>query len=408
MKKLERGERSEPYEVQTHSLSGEKRMLHVRCNVLGSIHDQSKEYLFMVTDITDEKTAFEKISQSERKYRAIIESSVDNVYICDADTGQVLESNDSMQKLLGYSNEEMKKLTAFDFLDHPKEDVQIHIGKVLSQKNYHVKDRRYRRFDGSLVDIEASCSFFHLDGRDLICVVSRDMTQRNDYEKKLIEERKRAELYLDILSHDIGNLHMGIMGFAKLCKLSGDDPVRLRVYIDNIDIMTSRSIHLVENVMIMSKMSSRKPKMSNIDLTKIIYSCIESIKRSFPGKNVRFDLDLENTKPIWTFPAIESVFYNIIHNAVKYDNNNDTVVEISTRTQEGGSILVMVRDHGPGIPPGMRYDIFNRATLNKKQGGLGLSIVKMLVESCGGRVWIEDPPDGKEGTLFKVEMLTYD
>jgi PAS domain S-box-containing protein len=407
LKKMESCEKVEPYDIQTNSLTGDKRWLNVRCHLLDNIRGSSQEYLFMVTDITDAKTALEKISQSEMKYRAIIENSQEGIYMFDANTGQIVESNQSFLNLSGNSEEKMKTLSVFDVMDRSRNEVRSEIANILNTQNCSIKQCRIIRADGSLVEVESSCSWIHQNDKDLISVVSRDMTQRNDYQKKLIEERKRAELYLDILSHDIGNLHMGIRGFATLCKESDTDPANLKMYIDHIHNMTNRSIHLVENIMLISKMSSRKPEISDIEVDRLIQSCMESVKRSFPMKEIRFDLALEHVRPIKAYPAIESAFYNIIHNAVKYNDKNDQTVQISSRILEGGSVLISIRDHGPGIPVMMRKEIFNRASLNKKQGGLGLSIVKMLVESCGGRVWIEDPPDGEGGTVFNIEMLSY-
>ena len=155
---------------------------------------------------------------SERRYRAIIENSMDNIYICEARTGRIIEANESMQKLLGYSEEEMIGLRVFDFLDHPQDNVEGHIQTILDKGSLKIRNRRYRRKDGSIVDIEASCCLIKENGMDLLCVISRDVSDRIAREKMLVEERNRAELYLDILNHDIGNLHQGILGFVKLSK----------------------------------------------------------------------------------------------------------------------------------------------------------------------------------------------
>ena len=402
-KRLGKKERIEPYAVTVSNLKGEGRWIKVRCDSIGRI-DGSLEHLFMVTDITRERHAYEMLKRSEKKYRAIIENSMDNIYICDSSTGKVLESNRSIQMLLGYSEEEMRNMTAFDFLDHGEDDVKEHIGMVVKQGRSRIKRRRYRRMDGSMIEIEATCSLIKDNGSDLICVVSRDMTERLDYERRLLEERNKAELYLDILSHDIGNLHHGIMGFISLARLSGSNPQRARSYLDSIDSLTSRSVHLVENVMILNRLQSIVPKFSGMDLEKLILSSVESVKRSFPTLDVHFEVEMDPMPPVKGFPAIESVLYNLLHNAVKYQMKGDPLVEIYAGPAGEDKVMVRIRDHGPGIPEEMREEVFNRASLNRKQGGIGLSLVKMLVSHCGGKVWIENPDDRGAGTVFNVEL----
>lgn len=402
-KRLGKEERIVPYVVSVPNLSGEDRFIKVRCDSIGRI-DGSLEYLFMVTDITRERHAFEMLKRSEKKYRAIIENSMDNIYICESSTGKIMESNRSIQMLLGYSEEEMRNRTAFDFLDHEECDVKEHIRMVVKQGRSRIKRRRYRKKDGSLIEIEATCSHIKDNGSDLLCVVSRDMTERNEYERRLLEERNRAELYLDILSHDIGNLHHGIMGFIGLARLRGSNPQRVRSYLDSIDSLTSRSVHLVENVMLLNRLQSIVPKFSGMDLEKMILQSVESVKKSFPSKDVTFEVRSSPMPLVKAFPAIESVLYNLLHNAVKYQTKGGPFVEIDAGPAGEDKVLVRIRDHGPGIPAEMREEVFNRASLNRKQGGIGLSLVKMLVSHCGGKVWIEDPDDRGAGAVFNVEL----
>lgn len=345
----------------------------------------------------------------DKRYRAIVENSMDNIYICDAKTGKIIESNRSMQQLLGYSEEEMLELSAFDFLDHSKENIERHIGIVLEEGYLKVRNRRYRRKDGSLVDIEATCVLIRENDRELLCVVSRDITDRIEYERMLCEERNRAEFYLDILCHDIGNLHQGIVGFVKLCKEFEEDPKRAKKCIENIEALSLKSINLSNNLKTLAGIGISQDKKIEIDLNRIIKSSINTVRSSIPWKEPIFEVDMPEKVYITANPAIEFALYNVIHNAVRYQLDLDPLVQITCRETGKGYIRITVLDKGSGIPHSLRKEILNRDNLSKKHGGLGLLVVRTLVEKSDGEVRIKEGERG-QGTVIEIELplsMTY-
>ncbi len=340
---------------------------------------------------------------NEKRYRAIIENSMDNIYICDAETGMVIETNESMQKLLGYSKEEMIGLRVFDFLDHPQDNVEEHIQTILEKGSLKIRNRRYRRKDGTLVDIEASCCLVKENGRDLLCVISRDVSDRIRREKNLVEERNRAEFYLDILNHDIGNLHQGIMGFVKMCKYYEEDPYKTKSLIGSIDTLTMRSVHMANNLKILAKVGMYSNNMTDFEPNRLIKSCIETVREALPLKDPDFKIDIPVKRMILANPNIEYAFYNVLHNAVKYQDTDEPIVEIYGRESGTDTVRIFVKDKGCGIPVSLLEEVLNRDSLNKKHGGLGLSVVRSLVDSSGGSVWIEDQ-EKEKGTLIVIEL----
>lgn len=340
---------------------------------------------------------------SENRYRAIIENSMDNIYICEARSGRIIETNESMRKLLGYSKEEMIGLRVFEFLDHPVENVEGHIQTILKKGTLKISDRRYRRKDGTLVDIEASCCVIREKDQDLLCVVSRDVSYRIEREKKLVEERNRAEFYLDILNHDIGNLHQGIMGFVKMCKYYQEDPYKTKSLIGSIDTLTMRSVHMANNLKILAKIGTDPNEIKDFEPNRLIKSCIKSVREAIPLKDPDFKIDISEKRMILADKDIEYAFYNVIQNAVKYQDTDEPVVEIFGRESRTDTIRISVSDKGCGIPISLREEVLNRDSLNKKHGGLGLSVVRSLVDRSGGSVWIKDPKEGK-GTVMVIEL----
>ena len=125
---------------------------------------------------------------------------------------------------------------------------------------------------------------------------------------------------------------------------------------------------------------------------------------NFPGAQVRYE---GRPVEVCADNLLPMIFANLIGNAVKFGGPE---VEIAVRVEEGrGEVLVSVEDMGPGIPDevkGTLFQRFERGTGRGKGQGLGLYIVRMLVERYGGRVWIEDRVAGhpEKGAAFRVVL----
>nr|WP_228281898.1 PAS domain S-box protein [Rubrobacter marinus] len=128
-----------------------------------------------------------RLTQSEGRYRAVIEQATDGIYLLDAGTRRFVETNPSFRKMFGYTVEEVGAMDIYALVAHDPDDVDATIERTLEQRRRVVGERRYRRRDGSLLDVEVGVSVISLDGRDVICTIVRDVTER-----KRAEERLRA------------------------------------------------------------------------------------------------------------------------------------------------------------------------------------------------------------------------
>ncbi|HEX2098903.1 MAG TPA: PAS domain S-box protein, partial [Rubrobacteraceae bacterium] len=141
-----------------------------------------------IRDITERKKNEEALRQSERRYRAVIEQATENIFLVDVETKRIVESNPAFQKTLGYAEEELKGMTLYDIVAADRENIDANVRRVLEQNNPFVGVRKYRRKDGSLVDVEVSASTILRDGRETLCAVAHDVTERVRAQR-LLEER---------------------------------------------------------------------------------------------------------------------------------------------------------------------------------------------------------------------------
>ncbi len=139
----------------------------------------------------------ERLRGSEERYRAVIEQATDGIYLLDAETRRLVETNPSFQRMLGYTVEEIEGLCVYDFVAHPRENVDATIARTLQSRRRIVGERKYRRKDGTLLDVEVGVSVISLDGRDVICTIVRDVTERKENEELLARSESRLRQIIE-------------------------------------------------------------------------------------------------------------------------------------------------------------------------------------------------------------------
>ncbi len=139
----------------------------------------------------------EELRSSEERYRAVIEQATDGLYLLDAATRRIVETNPSFQRMLGYSAEELLGMEVYDFVAHPRKDVEATLRRTLELKRRVVGDRRYRRSDGTLVEVEVGVSVISYGGREVVCTIVRDVTERKRAEKALASSEDRLRTIIE-------------------------------------------------------------------------------------------------------------------------------------------------------------------------------------------------------------------
>ena len=155
---------------------------------------------------------------------------------------------------------------------------------------------------------------------------------------------------------------------------------------------------------------ARLPKMKNepVDLVKLLQDVIYLFRAQH---DITFDMQLPEKKEVWVYAdkdLLESVFTNLIKNAIQaLAGKEEGRVEVFFRLlEQEGVVRVHVKDNGEGIPEGVGERLFEPNFTTKSSGmGMGLAIVKKIIEDAGGRVWYESNEEG--GTTFIVELFLY-
>jgi len=144
-----------------------------------------------------------ELVQSEARYGAVIEQATDGIYLLDAASRRLLETNPSLQRMLGYTADELQGMEVYDFIAHPRENVDAVIQRTLEQRRRVVGGRKYRRKDGWLVDVEVGVNVISYAGKEVICTIVRDVSERIRNEEKLRQSERLYRTVIEQVSENI-------------------------------------------------------------------------------------------------------------------------------------------------------------------------------------------------------------
>ncbi|NVM17509.1 MAG: PAS domain-containing sensor histidine kinase [Candidatus Lokiarchaeota archaeon] len=238
-------------------------------------------------------------------------------------------------------------------------------------------------------------------------------------EKRYREAYNRAEFYKDVFAHDVSNILQGILSSIEMCKLGLNDTqgkINLVKFYDIIEDQVNRGVNLVSNIRKISSIDDMENSLTLIELCKIIEVSLENVHKMFPKKQIITDYDVEYDEIfVIANNLLQDVIDNILHNAVKHNNNpiiKITVIISKLIKNNIKYIKLEFIDNGLGISDTHKTTIFKRGALETSSFyrlGLGLSLVKRLVESYDGSIWVEDRIEGDytKGSKFNLLIKEY-
>src|SRR5215210_7556872 len=183
LERLRRGEAIDHYETVRVAKDGRRLDISLTISPIRDSAGNIAGASAIARNITERKRAEEALKESEWLYRTVIEQATENIFLVDAETRRIIESNPAFQETLGYTEEELRSMTLYDIVAADRRSIDSNIRRILEQKHRSVGERKYRRKDGSLVDVEVSVSAILRNGRETLCNVAHDITERKRREE---------------------------------------------------------------------------------------------------------------------------------------------------------------------------------------------------------------------------------
>jgi PAS domain S-box-containing protein len=244
--------------------------------------------------------------------------------------------------------------------------------------------------------------------------VSRDISVSKQVKAALHEANQRKDEFLAMLAHELRNPLTPINNAAHILDMLKREDPRLNWAADMIKRQVKHLTHLVDDLLDVSRIARGKIslKKERLDLVEVIRAVLETARGIVSAKQQQLEVRLPGLPILMEGDSVRlaQVFLNLIDNASKYGVEKGRI-EIEVRPL-GSEVEILVRDNGTGISPELLptiFDLFQQGmrTLDRSQGGLGigLTLVKQLVELHGGRVTASSPGIGL-GSTFSVRLPT--
>ncbi len=405
-------------------------------------------------DISKLRDAETELMDSRERYRSVVMQSAENIYIMDMDTKKVVKSNPTLQKLIGYTEEELLNMTVFDFIAH--DDVNEKIEHVVREGKINLAERQYRTKDNRIIDVEVSSAHINYGGKKALLVVSRDITIRKSHEKQILEMntildervkertaelekeihiRKKAEQelldtqkglakalqkekmlndmkskFITMISHEYRTPLTVIMTSSYLVERyllpdSGDKPMS---HLDKIRKSVNMMVQMLENVLNIGRSESGEIDFmpEKIDISQLIDDIITET-RAVISKTIDYNLSikLKSNTIITDKNLLRQILSNIILNAAKFSPNDSRVIIDISETKD--MVKTIVKNKGLPISEEDQEKIFEPFYRGHNVGnisgtGLGLALVKVCVDILKGTINFSSTKD--KGTIFEISI----
>lgn len=374
-------------------------------------------------DITERKKIEEALSESEERFRNLINNMLEAALIIDLD-GQINFANYSAAKLVGLkSPEEGIGKKVFDFL-HPDFIAPVlHVLAKARKKSVPLVDEyKITKIDGEEKWVESLGKKIIYDNKLSILVTLRDVTERKNYERQLKDAKEKAEEmnrlksnFLANMSHELRTPLVGILGFAEMLKDELKEE-NLSEMAHKILVSGKRLMETLNSLLDLSRIEANKfdLKLTSQKISSLVISQVEIFKAFAERKNLYLETEIlsNNIYVLLDEQIFRQIINNLVNNALKYTETGGVNVYIDKLTSGSGEYArVIVKDTGIGIPKSSLDTIFQEfrqvsegVNRHFEGTGLGLTITKRFVELMKGSISVESEV-GKGSTftlLFPV------
>jgi PAS domain S-box-containing protein len=363
-------------------------------------------------EVTERKRAEEKLRKSEEKYLKTFHSNPACVGLSCLSDGLIIEANEVMLKLLGYSDDEFIWHTALELgIWNDLADRERMVQTLTTYGRSMNQEYWLRTKTGELLLCNHSAELIQLDNEPHIIFTFFDITERKKMEQALAEHaarleeaNKELESFSYSVSHDLRAPLRAVDGYARsILKKQGDkfDEDTTRKF-NEIRSNTKMMGKLIDDLLAFSRLSRKNISTSELNMVDLIRDVWKELSDINPDRTMHL---IVNSTPLGYGDAalVKQVYHNLLSNAVKFTKLQDDVhIEVGGYN-DGNENVFYVKDNGVGFD--MKYydklfGVFQRLHNNPdfEGTGVGLATVQRIVHRQGGRVWAEGKVN--EGATF--------
>ncbi len=352
------------------------------------------------------------LRESEERLQTIMDNAPAIIYLKDIQ-GHYLLVNREYERLYHFTREEMVGKTDYDV--HPGE-----IAKAFQENDQKVLESNQplqfeeEAWEGDNLHTYLSVKFpiYDVSGKAYgICGISTDITKRKKAEQerellitKLEGQKEELERFTYTVSHDLKSPVVTVRGFLGFLErdLKEGRQDRIDKSIQRIYAATDKMNSLLEELLELSRIGRLSNPAEDISFQELVNEALDAVGGRLEEKNIQLNVLPDLPKIYGDRPRLREVVENLIDNAAKYMGDQSTpCIEVGVRYHSGQTILY-VQDNGIGIESKYHenvFRLFDKLDPNTEGTGIGLAIVKRIVEVHGGQVWFESKGLGHGSTF---------
>jgi PAS domain S-box-containing protein len=403
-----------PVDVTIRTPAG-ARTYDVRCSGVHSRAGTPTGAVLVLRDVTEWRLADRALRESEQRYRTVMEQAANGIWLADGD-GRIVDVNPGACAMLGYTRDELVGRPVIDLAD----------SDVADESDAPVPDPS----TGSAVDwqrrvVAKNGHRLVVAGRttriaaDLVVSTFRDITEERaeaDRRERLLLEAQAGnrlkDEFLATLSHELRTPITAVLGWTRILVNHPVEPARAAHALRVIERNALAQARLVDDLLDVSRMAGGRLRLTlaQTNVKKVIAEAVDAVRPSAHARRVSLRVQLPPALPRLQVDAgrIQQVLWNLLSNAIKFTPSGGTISVGAAATRDG--IELTVSDTGRGIAPEFLPFIFDPfrqgdgGTTRSVAGlGLGLAIVRRIVEAHGGHIDAISEGLGR-GATFRVRL----
>jgi PAS domain S-box-containing protein len=368
-----------------------------------------------IASAIEARRAQDRLEQSAQAYRRLFEANPVPLLVYDPAERRFLAVNHAAAALFGYAAEEFLRMDVPDLLV-PEERALFRAGRTYGDEQFirRAGTGRHLRKDGSVVELEITAHGVEWEGRRARVYSAVDVTEQRRAEgarEALIHELEAKNVELErftyTVSHDLKSPLITIRGFLGFVKQAAEagDAQSLAADIARIETATGRMERLLNELLELSRIGRVANPSEPIDLGPLARDAVAQAHGVLRERAVAVEIAPDLPQVYGDRMRILEVVQNLIENAVKFMGEQpEPRIGIGVREDgASGLVTVYVRDNGVGIPPEYHervFRLFDKLEPGTPGTGVGLAIVRRIVEVHGGRIWVESEGRGSGSTFL--------
>ena len=381
---------------------------------------EAGKYLMSCEDITDRKIAEDSLSESEERYRTVIENSNDGIAIVKDEI--FIFVNRKFSEMFGYeSPQEIKGRPALSVV-HPDDAPKVNQALLMRQFDEKIVARyefRGLKKDSEHIFLEASETNITFFGQPVSLLYVHDITERKSLESQLLHAQKMEAIgtLAGGIAHDFNNILTALMGYATLMQMKMDKDSSLRSYVDQILSASRKAADLTQSLLAFSRKQS--VTLVPLDINNTIKVTEKLLKKLIiEDIELRTSLAKDDMIVMADKSQMDQILFNLVTNArdampkggtitIETDvaTIDSTFIRIHGFGEPGRYVLINVSDTGTGMDEATKVKIFDPFFTTKEVGkgtGLGLATVYGIVKQHSGYITADSEPD--RGTTFRIYL----